>query len=212
MPRTHLSAPDRRAQIMDAAQQLFLAKGYEATTVEDVLAAVGIAKGTLYHHFRSKEAILEGIVARTCQEVAERAAQAAKSTSGPTLPRLLAVMAAARADEQDIALSQHLLAAGNQRFHLMSLTQAYELLVPVLAQVVAEGVESGELTTTDPTTDVEVILAAGVTLLEGGIFPPASPQATQRRREAVLRAAARLLGADLSTLAPSQAPAPEPVP
>ncbi len=210
MPRTHLSAPARRAQIMDAAQQLFLAKGYEATTIEDVLTAVGIAKGTLYHHFRSKEAILEGIVARACKEIAERAAQAAKDTSGPTLARLASVMDAARADEEDIALSQQLLAAGNQRFHLMSLTQAYALLVPILTQVVAEGVESGELTTTDPTSDVEVILAAGVTLLEGGIFPPARPQDTQRRRGAVLRAAARLLGADLSALAP--APAPEAAP
>ncbi|SPT53523.1 HTH-type transcriptional repressor KstR2 [Actinomyces bovis] len=176
MPPTRLNASARREQILDAAQDLFLAKGYETATIEDVLTAVGIAKGTLYHHFRSKEAILEAIVARTCEEVSQRSAQAAEATAAAQLPapqRLLAVLAAARADDEDIALSQQLQAAGNMRFHLMSLTHAYRHLHPLLTQVVADGVATGELHSTDPAGDVEIILAAGMTLLEGGIFSPA---------------------------------------
>lgn len=216
MSTTTLSASARRQQIMDAAQQLFLTKGYEAATVEDVLAAVGIAKGTLYHHFRSKEAILEAIVARTCEEVAQRALQAAQATKDARLSapqRLTAVLAAARADQEDIDLSQQIQATGNMRFHLMSMTQAFSRLHPVLTQVVADGVAAGELSSTDPAGDVEVILAAGMTLLEGGVFSPTDldgpAQAVAARRQAALvRTAATLLGTDPASLTDPGSPAP----
>lgn len=217
MSTTTLSASARRQQILDAAQQLFLTKGYETATVEDVLAAVGIAKGTLYHHFRSKEAILEAIVARTCEQVAQRALQAAQATKDAHLPapqRLMAVLAAARADQEDIDLSHQLQATGNLRFHLMSMTRTFRSLHPVLTQVVADGVAAGELSSTDPAGDVEVILAAGLTLLEGGVFSPAdldepAQEVAARRQATLVRTAATLLGTDPSALT-TPAPLPSP--
>ena len=60
MVRVSKPAAQRKDEILDAAQTLFVTKGYQATTIEDILKAVGIAKGTLYHHFparrRSSEA------------------------------------------------------------------------------------------------------------------------------------------------------------
>lgn len=52
----------RRGEILDAAIELLRDKGYERMTIEDVLAKTGMSKGALYHYFRSKYALLEGVV------------------------------------------------------------------------------------------------------------------------------------------------------
>lgn len=56
-PRTKPEA-ERREDFLDAAQDLFLGEGYEATSVERITRAAGVAKGTFYLYFRSKEELL----------------------------------------------------------------------------------------------------------------------------------------------------------
>ena len=53
-------APDAgvRARVLDAAVNLFARQGYDATSVAEVVAQAGVAKGGFYHHFASKEALL----------------------------------------------------------------------------------------------------------------------------------------------------------
>lgn len=207
----HLSGPVRRQQILDESRRLFLTRGYDATTVEDILAAVGIAKGTLYHHFAGKEAILEAIVLRTSDEIAERAEAAAADRSLPAIARILTVMRAARASEEDIELAQQFRAPENTRFHLLSIQEAFARLIPILTRVVEDGAIAGELSTADARSSVEVVLAAGATLLDGGIFPPDDddPAASiEARQAALLRTAAALLGTEPTALAALVAPAP----
>jgi AcrR family transcriptional regulator len=52
----------RRREILDATLELIHDKGYAGMTIEDVLAKTQMSKGALYHYFRSKGALLEGIV------------------------------------------------------------------------------------------------------------------------------------------------------
>lgn len=52
----------RRREILDATAELLRDKGYERMTIEDVLAKTGMSRGALYHYFRSKYALLEGVV------------------------------------------------------------------------------------------------------------------------------------------------------
>jgi AcrR family transcriptional regulator len=50
---------ERPDEIAEAALKLFCAKGYNSTTIDEIAAAAGITKGAVYHHFDSKEAVLE---------------------------------------------------------------------------------------------------------------------------------------------------------
>ena len=60
----NVKAPDeRRSELIATAQQLFYTKGYERTSVSDIVKAVGVAQGTFYYYFGSKQAILEALVA-----------------------------------------------------------------------------------------------------------------------------------------------------
>ena len=56
-PRTKPEA-QRRREFLDAALRLFLSQGYEATKVEDITRAAGVAKGTFYLYFGGKEDLL----------------------------------------------------------------------------------------------------------------------------------------------------------
>jgi TetR/AcrR family transcriptional repressor of uid operon len=55
---------DRRAAILDAAEQRFSRAGFHQTSMSDICQAAGMSPGNLYRYFPSKEAIIEGIVAR----------------------------------------------------------------------------------------------------------------------------------------------------
>ena len=53
---------DTRDQIIEAADRLFYQKGYEHTSFADIAAAVRISRGNFYHHFKSKDDILDAVI------------------------------------------------------------------------------------------------------------------------------------------------------
>ena len=63
----------RRSELLAAAERLFYLKGYEQTSVQDILDEVHFSKGGFYHHFDSKLSVLEAICEMRAQESCERA-------------------------------------------------------------------------------------------------------------------------------------------
>ncbi len=59
---SHRPTEERRAQILAAARDCFLAQGYHATKVDRIARAAGLSKGAVYFHFESKRALLEALV------------------------------------------------------------------------------------------------------------------------------------------------------
>ena len=49
----------KKEQILDMSFSLFLEKGYDNTSISDILSKLDIARGTLYYHFEYKEAIMD---------------------------------------------------------------------------------------------------------------------------------------------------------
>lgn len=82
-PRTRQQQKDEtRAKIFAAATMLFAQKGYGATTVADIVAAAGVAKGTFFVHFPSKDAVIAALV-RIQTGAARKARLAALASKGP---------------------------------------------------------------------------------------------------------------------------------
>lgn len=63
----------RRGELLATAEKLFYTKGYEKTSVQDILTAMNFSKGGFYHHFDSKLAVLEAICETRAQETCEKA-------------------------------------------------------------------------------------------------------------------------------------------
>lgn len=66
------------ASILTAAEELFEAKGYEATSTDDIAKYTGISKSTLYVYFKSKQIIWDSIVCKYMEQLLEDAKKAAE--------------------------------------------------------------------------------------------------------------------------------------
>jgi len=73
-----------RQRLLDSARELFAKQGFEATTVEQIAARAGVAKGTFFNYFERKEAVLYNLHIAWAHEEIERLS----AEPGPVLPRL----------------------------------------------------------------------------------------------------------------------------
>lgn len=199
----------RRREIVDAAIELFSHKGYAATSVNDILTAVGIAKGTFYHHFAAKEDVLRAVVSDLVDAGIVHAEALAGNTALPPADRFLAIIAAQRASGAKAALIPALEEAGNAEFRLLSHTRMIDRLTPVLAAVVREGIAEGIFDTPFPEESIAIVLTAAYFLADGVVDAGIDPELLV---PALLVGAERLLGAapgTFTTRAAALAPTPE---
>jgi len=98
MPSTDERLRDRREQIVSAARALFAVRGYAAASMADIIEASGLATGTFYRYFESKEAVWQAVCQETLGWTKELAAEPGEN--GPAfVDRLLDIAA-------DVAQSQ----------------------------------------------------------------------------------------------------------
>jgi AcrR family transcriptional regulator len=77
------ASTERRDELVAIAAGLFATRGYAQTTVRDIADEAGILSGSLYHHFSSKEAMLEEILRGFLGELVERFATIAAEAASP---------------------------------------------------------------------------------------------------------------------------------
>ena len=71
MPRVIKHPEVRRAEILNEALRIFLERGYDNASLNDVIVEAGLSKGMFYHHFESKEALLVALFDRMSEEAYE---------------------------------------------------------------------------------------------------------------------------------------------
>ena len=83
-PATPEGCDEPQKRLIDAAFRLFSEpRGYASVTVSEIAAAAGVAKGSVYRHFNSKEALFTAVVESLCEDTAERFALAVAELGGP---------------------------------------------------------------------------------------------------------------------------------
>ncbi len=83
-PSKRASSSDRRAELIQIASELFAQRGFLATTIRDIADAAGIQSGSLYHHFTSKESMVEELLDDYWTKLLERYRAVVESESEPT--------------------------------------------------------------------------------------------------------------------------------
>ena len=81
MPRENGS--DARQEILRISARLFQQQGYDATSMNDIAAALKLSKGGLYHHFQSKDEILFNLMSHAMDLTEERVLRPAKAVPDP---------------------------------------------------------------------------------------------------------------------------------
>lgn len=189
------AADRRRDQILDTARTLFATKGYAHTTVEDLLATMGIAKGTLYYHFSSKDEILRAIIDRVAEQATQQALAIASSNATPA-EKVLGIFQTAQVTDPGDAVVESFHEHAHAEFHVRSVTSMVNALAPILAEVIAEGVAAGTFTSPSPTDDATFLLVGVFMSADQGFFP-LDHAAHERRIASLIDAIGRVLGAPL---------------
>ena len=92
MPKKNDNAPsEKRDQLIDTALRLFARHGYRATGIDTILAEAGVAKMTLYHHFKSKDELIVAALRRRDAEWREWFIRRVTKLAGTPRERLFAV-------------------------------------------------------------------------------------------------------------------------
>ena len=150
-----------RDQIVNAALALFLEKGYQTTTVQDIITAANCSKGGFYHHFASKEDLLYLLIDEGITDELERieaVLQRFNSASERLRQMIIAMVENIEQYRSQITVFfEERRRLSSEKFALVKEKRdRYEQL---FRQVVAEGIQTGEFsTTTDPTIIVFAIM------------------------------------------------------
>lgn len=149
----------RRTEILNAAEELFSVKGYEQTTTVDIMNKVGIAKGTLYYHFTSKEEILDALIERMGRRMIAKALICAGQKEEPVFERILQVLMSLNANTQgNKELLEIMHQPRNELLHEKSRQLILREAGPILTGLVKEGNEEGLCNCKYPAQTVEMVM------------------------------------------------------
>ncbi len=158
---------EREELILQASEEVLLEKGYQDTSMDEIAARVGIAKGTLYLHFASKEDLVIALVEREMQgflRVIENTL-ASHTTARATLEAILRVMYTGLLGKRFQLLSS-LVENMDTRKQLLEkrekLRNSKERISHAITHLLEQGKEAGQFDSTLPTA---VMLSTFFTLL-----------------------------------------------
>lgn len=153
---------ERRDQIIEAAERLFYEKGYEQTSVQDVLDALSLSKGGFYHYFQSKIELLEAVCRRQSVRDAEdmTAAVARQEGAVAKLNTLLRYCGLLRADRMDFALLVLRVGylGGSLQLRACLREGLMEAALPMMREIILEGMAENVFFTRFPDDIGELIL------------------------------------------------------
>jgi AcrR family transcriptional regulator len=157
-----MAAYGRRAQMLDAAAELFSTRGYHGTSIRDIAAATGILPGSLYAHIRSKEDLLYDIVVRAAEQFLTGVRIVVAWPGSPeeklrkAMRSHIGVVAHAR-EEARVFLEEWNALEEPRRAEVRALRDEYESLWD---ELIREGIEGGRLRQIDPTLARLLVLSA----------------------------------------------------
>jgi AcrR family transcriptional regulator len=157
------SANIRRAEIIEAAMRLFIERGYDATSINHIIGRAGISKGAFYHHFQSKEDLIEALAARYAEESAAAVRPILEDETLDSFSRLSAFLAGMRQQKVEQAAElrttfEPLFRPENLQLYHRSQKAIVEIVQPILADIIAQGVAEKCFDVSDPDAAADVIL------------------------------------------------------
>lgn len=196
-------AGERKNEILDAAEDLFAAKGYEETSTGDILDRVGIARGTLYYHFRSKEEILDALIERMNRGLIARAEKIAGDRSIPVVERIVRTIAGMNLEDGESTIGHEVLEQvhkpQNALMHQKMQQGILDGVVPVISSLVEEGNTQGIFHAEFPRETTEMLILYASIAFDSRLGQ--TPEELGNRVQAIIRNTEKLLGVESGSLA-----------
>jgi len=180
----------RRRELLEAAVAVISAKGVAAASVDDIVRSAGVAKGTFYLYFATKDDAVNAVASAMVEGVAERVEALATDPTRSPVERLLA-FGAGISEVGDESYERELIEVfhrpENRLLHDRIGDRALVRLAPVIAGVISDGIEAGQFRRQDPHRAAAYVLACFGALHEVVTVLEAVPEAINELNEFVLR-------------------------
>ncbi len=182
MVRVVKKAEERRLEIVKATQHLFQTQGFDNTTIQDVMDYLGIAKGTIYHYYKSKEELLEAVIEHIVDENIEQMQSSVKAMQGNALEKIRFLIMAGNVTADNEMILEHLHQPGNMGMHARLLAVALIKQAPLYGELIGQGCVEGIFQTEYPLECAEFILTGVQFLTDLGIYPWTQAELLRRAR------------------------------
>lgn len=192
-------AEERKNEILDVAEKLFGERGYDATSTNDILKEIGIARGTLYYHFKSKEDILDAMIERMTGSSVAKANEIARKTGVSVLQRLTLMMMALNVNN-DLGheIMEQIHKPQNALMHQKMQERLLAGVNPIVTSLIEEGIAQGICQTDYPAEVAEMTLLYSNTVFDD--LAGYSGDERQRKIAAFIYNLERLLGMEQDSL------------
>lgn len=167
-----LKEPDvRRQEIVQTAEILFNTKGYDEVPVNMIIEAAGIAKGTFYYYFKSKEEVLDAIVKRMVERIIRHASTVSTDNTLNAIQKIkIMLFEQNREASKEIEKMKTIHQTRNVDMHQKMIVELVLQYAPILAGVVRQGVNEGVFNTKHPLEATEYLLVGSQFLFDPGIY------------------------------------------
>ncbi|MBT4763269.1 MAG: TetR/AcrR family transcriptional regulator [Bdellovibrionaceae bacterium] len=181
MKRINKKASERKSEIIKAARDHFRTKDFRKITMQGLIDTIGIAKGTLYHHFSSKNEILEAVVEQMVDEQVEKIKELLNNnTSLPALEKFRLLIVESNMEEDNEQLLANLHHPDNYEIHGRHLARTIEEMAPLYASVITDGCKEKVFNTKHPLECAEFILGGVQFITDVGFYNWSNEQLSRR--------------------------------
>lgn len=180
MTRIVKKPEERRREIVKAARRLFQTKEYDQATMQDVIESVGIAKGTIYHYFKSKQELLEAVIEDIGDESLSAMQQVIDAPDGNALQKIQRLTEKGNISAEQPAILGYLHKRGNEGVHVKLLAATLAKQAPLYARLIRQGCDEGLFHTDNPLECAEFILVAVQFLTDVGMYPWTEEELSRR--------------------------------
>ncbi len=186
----------RRKEILEAAGELFKNRGYVNTTVEAIIQQVGVAKGTFYYYFKSKEEILDALAYDMVDQLCEEYKKIADDPKISVMDKMRQMLRGQNPlSEKESELMENLHRPENRELHERINIEIIVKISPVFAQVIEQGKREAVFNVESSLETVQFLLAGSQFLMESGLFKW-NQEEQLKRMQAMQAIIERSFGAD----------------
>lgn len=150
---------ETKEKIISTSAQLFMTKGYEQTSIQDILDTLHLSKGGLYHHFKSKEEILEAVMLKRREYVSNKFHEIIQNTKAKNAKeKLQKILYQLAANSEIHKLDAVLTSQINPHFVVEGLHACMKEDAPIICQLIEEANDDGTLKVIHPAYCAEIFL------------------------------------------------------